>query len=39
MDPKRAFLRHIVATIAYRGAKPVRNAPAGFAAVRVSPED
>jgi hypothetical protein len=32
MDDTRALLRHIVATIAYRGAKAVRGAPASFAA-------
>jgi hypothetical protein len=32
MDDKRAFLRHTVATVAYRGAKAVRDAPASFAA-------
>ena len=31
-DPKRELLRHIVATLAYRGGKTVRNAPAEFAA-------
>ncbi len=30
-DPKRELLRHTVATVAYRGGKAVRNAPAGFA--------
>jgi hypothetical protein len=29
-DPKRELLRHALATIAYRGGKAVRNAPAGF---------
>ena len=29
-DPKRELLRHTVATLAYRGAKAVRNAPAEF---------
>jgi len=29
-DPKRGLLRHIVATLAYRGGKAVRNVPAGF---------
>jgi hypothetical protein len=29
-DPKRELLRHTVATLAYRGGKAVRNAPAGF---------
>jgi hypothetical protein len=33
-DPTRAFLRHTLATIAYRGAKVLRDAPAGFAEVR-----
>jgi len=32
MDPKRELLRHIVATIAYRGGKAVRGAPPAFAA-------
>jgi len=31
MDPKRELLRHIVATIAYRGGKAVRGAPPAFA--------
>ena len=31
MDPTRAFLRHTVATVAYRGGKAVRGAPASFA--------
>lgn len=30
-DPKRELLRHAVATIAYRGGKAVRGAPASFA--------
>jgi hypothetical protein len=30
-DPKRELLRHAVATVAYRGAKAVRGAPAEFA--------
>ena len=29
-DPKRELLRHTVATLAYRGGKAVRNAPAGL---------
>ena len=29
-DPKREFLRHTLATLAYRGGKTVRNAPDGF---------
>ena len=32
MEDTRALLRHIVATIAYRGGKAVRGAPASFAA-------
>ena len=31
MDDKRALLRHAVATVAYRGGKTVRGAPASFA--------
>jgi hypothetical protein len=31
MDEKRALLRHTVATVAYRGGKAVRGAPASFA--------
>ena len=31
MDEKRAFLRHTLATVAYRGGKAVRGAPASFA--------
>jgi hypothetical protein len=31
MDEKRTFLRHTVATVAYRGGKAVRDAPASFA--------
>jgi hypothetical protein len=30
-DPNRAFVRHMLATIAYRSAKVERDAPAGFA--------
>ncbi|HEY4735237.1 MAG TPA: hypothetical protein VIH53_11885 [Gemmatimonadaceae bacterium] len=29
-DPKRGFLRHTLATVAYRAAKVERDAPAGF---------
>ena len=31
-DPAREFLRHTVATLAYRGGKVLRGAPAAFAA-------
>src|SRR5689334_5409240 len=37
MDDKRAFLRHTVATIAYRGGKAVRDAPESFAGFKASP--
>lgn len=33
-DDRREFLRHAVATLAYRGGKAVRNAPEGFATAR-----
>ena len=33
-EPVRAFLRHTLATIAYRGAKALRDAPPGFAETR-----
>jgi hypothetical protein len=33
-DPKRDFLRHALATLAYRAGNAVRNAPAGFAETR-----
>ncbi len=33
MDPKRELLRHTVATLAYRGAKAIHNAPASFPSV------
>lgn len=29
-DPKRELFRHVLATVAYRGGKAVRNAPEGF---------
>ena len=35
-DPKLELLRHTVATVAYRGGKAVRHAPAGFANFRAS---
>jgi hypothetical protein len=34
LDPQREFLRHAVATLAYRGSKAVRGAPATFATFR-----
>jgi len=34
----REFLRHTVATLAYRAAKAVRGAPAGFAGYRPGPQ-
>jgi hypothetical protein len=33
-DPARQLLRHTVATLAYRGGKALRGAPAGFATFR-----
>ena len=33
-DARREFLRHAVATLAYRGGKALRDAPEGFATVR-----
>lgn len=35
-DPKRDLLRHTLATLAYRGGKSVRGAPAGFGAYRAA---
>jgi hypothetical protein len=35
--PQAEFLRHVVATIAYRGGKFIRDAPAGFAELEISP--
>ncbi|HUJ49588.1 MAG TPA: hypothetical protein VLW25_05295 [Bryobacteraceae bacterium] len=35
-DPARELLRHIVATLAYRAGKTVRDAPASFAAYQAS---
>lgn len=36
-DPKRELLRHVLATIAYRGGKALRDAPASFAEFKPSP--
>jgi hypothetical protein len=35
-DARREFLRHTLATLAYRGEKAVRGAPEGFATYRAS---
>jgi hypothetical protein len=35
-DQKRAFLRHTIATAAYRAAKALRDAPEGFAGLKAS---
>jgi hypothetical protein len=35
-DLKREFLRHTVATVAYRGGKAIKDAPVGFADFRAS---
>jgi len=37
VEPKRDLLRHTVATLAYRGGKAVRGAPAAFAGFKASP--
>lgn len=37
VDPARQLLRHTVATLAYRGGKALRGAPATFAEFRASP--
>jgi hypothetical protein len=34
-DPQRQFLRHTVATLAYRGGKTLRDAPEGFGNFRL----
>lgn len=36
VDPSRLLLRHTLATLAYRGGKAVRGAPASFAQFRAS---
>jgi hypothetical protein len=36
MDEKRQFLRHTVATLAYRGGKTIANAPEAFATFKVN---
>jgi len=36
-DPKRDFLRHTLATLAYRGEKAVRDAPESFASFPSAP--
>jgi hypothetical protein len=36
--PDRRMIRHAVATLVYRGAKTMRDAPADFGAFRVKPE-
>jgi hypothetical protein len=36
-DPDRQFLRHALATLAYRGGKAIRGAPASYGAFGVSP--
>jgi hypothetical protein len=36
MEEKREFLRHTVATLAYRGGKSIKDAPVGFAEFKAS---
>ena len=35
-DPRRQMLRHMLATLAYRGGKTIANAPEGFAGFRIA---
>lgn len=35
IDPERALLRHTIATLAYRGGKALRGAPASFSSFRI----
>jgi hypothetical protein len=35
-EAERTFLRHTLATIAYRGAKPLRDAPPGFGTTEIA---
>jgi hypothetical protein len=35
-DPERQLLRHALATIAYRGAKPLRDAPPDFGTLEIT---
>lgn len=37
MDAKRQFLRHTLATLAYRAQKPLRDAPPDFLSARAGP--
>jgi hypothetical protein len=37
-DPRRGLLRHALATVAYRGGKALRGAPAGFGSFTIGPE-
>jgi hypothetical protein len=37
IDHDRQFLRHALATVAYRGGKAIRGVPADFGALRVAP--
>ncbi|MEM8995121.1 MAG: hypothetical protein AAGF23_10070 [Acidobacteriota bacterium] len=38
VESQAAFLRHVVATIAYRGGKSIRDAPAGYGDFQIAPE-
>jgi len=38
IKPDRGMIRHVVATVVYRGAKTLRGAPADFGVFRVKPE-
>jgi hypothetical protein len=37
-DPRRELLRHALATVAYRGGKTLRGAPADFGGFRIGPK-
>lgn len=37
MESDRQFLRHALATLAYRGGKAIRGVPSGFGAFNISP--
>ena len=37
MDAKQELLRHTLGTVAYRGGKAIRDAPASFGAFKASP--
>jgi hypothetical protein len=38
IDSQREIVRHIIATMVYRGAKTLRDAPSGFGVFRINPK-